>query len=36
MKCEKIRLMRGKIKILVNIFKRETPVELDCLQVKKV
>lgn len=27
--------MRGKIKILVNIFKRETPVELDCLQVKK-
>ena len=28
--------MRGKIKILVNIFKRETPVELDCLQVKKV
>ncbi|PJA47694.1 transcription termination/antitermination protein NusG [Candidatus Uhrbacteria bacterium CG_4_9_14_3_um_filter_36_7] len=27
---------RGKIKILVNMFGRETPVELDFLQVKKV
>jgi transcriptional antiterminator NusG len=27
---------RGKIKVLVNIFGRETPVELDSLQVKKV
>ena len=27
---------RGKIKVLVSIFGRETPVELDALQVKKV
>lgn len=27
---------RGKIKVLVSIFGRETPVELDFLQVKKV
>ncbi len=27
---------RGKIKVLVNLFGRETPVELDFLQVKKV
>jgi transcriptional antiterminator NusG len=27
---------RGKIKVLVNMFGRETPVELDALQVKKV
>jgi len=27
---------RGKIKILVSMFGRETPVELDFLQVKKV
>lgn len=27
---------KGKIKVLVNIFGRETPVELDSLQVKKV
>jgi transcriptional antiterminator NusG len=27
---------RGKIKVLVNMFGRETPVELDFLQVKKV
>lgn len=26
---------RGKIKVLVNMFGRETPVELDALQVKK-
>ena len=26
---------RGKIKVLVSIFGRETPVELDFLQVKK-
>ena len=27
---------KGKIKALVNIFGRETPVELDFLQVKKI
>lgn len=27
---------RGKIKVLVNMFGRETPVELDSLQIKKV
>jgi transcriptional antiterminator NusG len=26
---------RGKIKVLVSMFGRETPVELDFLQVKK-
>lgn len=27
---------KGKIKVLVNMFGRETPVELDALQVKKI
>lgn len=27
---------RGKIKVLVNMFGRETPVELDCLQIIKL
>jgi transcriptional antiterminator NusG len=27
---------RGKIKVLVSMFGRETPVELDFLQVKKI
>ena len=27
---------KGKVKVLVNMFGRETPVELDSLQVKKV
>jgi transcription termination/antitermination protein NusG len=27
---------KGKIKVLVNMFGRETPVELDSLQVKKI
>lgn len=27
---------RGKVKVLVNMFGRETPVELDSLQVKKL
>jgi transcriptional antiterminator NusG len=27
---------RGKIKVLVSMFGRETPVELDFLQVKKL
>jgi len=27
---------KGKLKVLVNMFGRDTPVELDTLQVKKV
>jgi len=27
---------RGKIKVMVSMFGRETPVELDPLQVKKI
>jgi transcriptional antiterminator NusG len=27
---------KGKLKVLVSMFGRETPVELDSLQVKKV
>jgi hypothetical protein len=27
---------KGKLKVLVNMFGRETPVELDGLQVKRV
>ncbi|HLD81604.1 MAG TPA: transcription termination/antitermination protein NusG [Patescibacteria group bacterium] len=27
---------RGKVKIMVNMFGRETPIELDSLQVKKI
>jgi transcriptional antiterminator NusG len=27
---------RGKVKVLVNLFGRETPVELDFLQIRKV
>ena len=31
-----VDLIKGKLKVLVNMFGRETPVELDGLQVKKV
>lgn len=34
-KVEEIDPTRGKLKVLVNMFGRETPVELDFLQVKK-
>jgi transcriptional antiterminator NusG len=27
---------RGKVKVMVSMFGRETPVELDFLQVKKI
>ncbi|MFZ1458335.1 MAG: KOW motif-containing protein, partial [Candidatus Saccharimonadales bacterium] len=31
-----IDTQKGKIRVLVSMFGRETPVELDALQVKKV
>lgn len=27
---------KGRVKVLVNMFGRETPVELDFLQIKKI
>ena len=35
-KISEIDENRGKIKVLVNMFGRDTPVELDSLQIKKV
>ena len=35
-KVSEVDEARGKIKVLVSIFGRETPVELDFLQVKKL
>ncbi len=35
-KVNAVDASRGKIKVLVNMFGRETPVELDALQVKKI
>jgi len=35
-KVSEVDVQRGKIKVLVSMFGRETPVELDFLQVKKV
>lgn len=35
-KVSDVDTQRGKIKVLVSMFGRETPVELDFLQVKKV
>jgi transcriptional antiterminator NusG len=35
-KVSEIDPERGKIKVLVSLFGRETPVELDFLQVKKI
>jgi len=35
-KVDEIDEARGKIKVLVSIFGRETPVELDFLQIKKI
>ncbi|HTK59769.1 MAG TPA: transcription termination/antitermination protein NusG [Candidatus Baltobacteraceae bacterium] len=35
-KVAEIDEARGKIKVLVNMFGRETPIELDFLQVKKI
>ncbi len=35
-KVESVDQERGKVKVLVSMFGRETPVELDFLQVKKI
>lgn len=35
-KTEEVDQDRGKVKVLVNMFGRETPVTLDFLQVKKI
>ncbi|MBU4205082.1 transcription termination/antitermination protein NusG [Patescibacteria group bacterium] len=35
-KVSEIDLEKGKVKVLVNMFGRDTPVELDSLQIKKV
>lgn len=35
-KISEIDEARGKVKVLVNMFGRETPVELDFLQIKKL
>lgn len=35
-KVSEVEHAKGKIKVLVNMFGRETPVELDALQVKKI
>ncbi len=35
-KISEVDQEKGKIKVLVNMFGRETPVELDYLQVKKI
>ena len=35
-KVSEIDEKRGKVKVLVNMFGRDTPVELDSLQIKKI
>lgn len=35
-KVSQVDEARGKIKVMVNMFGRETPVELDFLQIKKI
>ena len=35
-KVSEIDEERGKVKVLVNMFGRDTPVELDSLQIKKI
>jgi len=35
-KVSEVDQERGKIKVLINMFGRDTPVELDSLQIKKV
>ncbi len=35
-KVDEVDIARGKIKVMVSMFGRETPLELDFLQIKKV
>jgi len=35
-KVSEIDQERGKVKVLVNMFGRDTPVEMDSLQIKKL
>ncbi len=35
-KVDEVDRVRGKLRVLVNMFGRETPVELDFLQVRKI
>jgi transcriptional antiterminator NusG len=35
-KIAEVDAERGRVKVLVSIFGRETPVELDFLQIKKL
>lgn len=35
-KVSEVDMERGKVRVLVNMFGRDTPVELDSLQIKKV
>ncbi len=35
-KVSEIDVARGKVKVLISVFGRETPVELDFLQIKKL
>jgi transcriptional antiterminator NusG len=35
-KVQSVDKAKGKVKVLVNIFSRETPVDLDFLQLKKI
>jgi transcriptional antiterminator NusG len=35
-KIDDVDEQRGKVKVLVSMFGRETPVELDPLQIKKI
>ena len=35
-KVSEVDMEKGRIKVLVTIFGRETPVELDFLQIKKI
>ena len=35
-KVSKIDEERGRIKVLISVFGRETPAELDFLQIKKI
>ncbi len=35
-KVEEIDEERGKVKVLINMFGRDTPIEIDLLQIKKI